>query len=115
MKQIFHDDFLEEDIPRILEEIGDSAFKEFFKCLDKTFAEIESNPLNGVPLERSLALYRKKKFHSVLSPVRGMRADYRVAYRCDFERDELIVLGVGRRIPGQPNDIYAILNTRSPV
>ncbi|MHB1628556.1 MAG: type II toxin-antitoxin system RelE/ParE family toxin [Bacilli bacterium] len=115
MKQIFHDDFLGEDIPRILEEIGDSTFKEFSKCLDKTFAEIESNPPNGAPLERSLALYRKKKFHSVLSPSRGMRADYRLVYRCDFEIDELVVLGVGRRNPGQLNDIYTILNTRSPI
>ena len=69
MKQIFHDDFLGEDIPRILEESGDSAFKEFSKCLDKTFVEIENNPPNGAPLERSLALYRKKKFHSVLSGI----------------------------------------------
>lgn len=58
---MFHDDFLGEDIPRILEEIGDFVFKEFSKCLDKTFADIESNPPNGAPLERSLALYRKKE------------------------------------------------------
>ena len=115
MKQIFHDDFLGEDIPRILEEIGYSAFKEFSKCLDKTFAEIESNPPNGAPLERSLALYRKKKFHSVLSPSRGMRADYRLVYRCDFEIDELVVLGVGKRMPGHPEDIYTILDVRAPI
>ncbi len=91
MKQVFHEDFLGEDIPRI------------------------GNPPNGAPLGRSLALYRKKIFHSVLSPLRGMRADYRLVYRCDFEKDELIVLGVGRRIPGHPDDIYSILAVRSPI
>lgn len=86
MKQVFHEDFLGEDIPRILEEIGDSAFSEFFKCLDKTFAEVER-----------------------------YAADYHVVYRCDFQTDEFIILGVGRPMPGHPDDIYSILAARSPI
>lgn len=55
------------------------------------------------------------KFHSAWSPPPGMRADYRLVYRCDTKRDELIVLGIGKRIPGEPDDIYSLLSMRTSI
>lgn len=115
MNHIFHDDFLWKDIPRIQQEMGEAEFDEFTKCLDKAFEEIERNLPDGAPLERSLAAYRKKKFHSLRRPPQGMRADYRLVYRCDLERNDLILLGVGKRKPGKPDDVYAIITQRTPI
>jgi len=118
MSRIDHPDFFDVDLSRIEEEIGDNArFEEFLVCLDKSVLEIMKNPAHeGAPLTRPpLATYRKKRFHSMLRPPQGLSADMRLVYRCDLSTDTLHVLGVGKRHPYQKDDIYALLNTRSPI
>lgn len=114
MKQINHPEFYEVDLPRLERELGSGErLAELLACLDRAIEEIKAAPPSGSMLERTLDSYRKKKFHSVLRPPHGMRTDYRLIYRCDG--DLLLILGVGKRNPGQPNDIYTILNSRTPI
>ncbi|MCL6626295.1 hypothetical protein [Alicyclobacillus shizuokensis] len=119
MNRIDHQAFFDTDLPRIEEEMGDDAkFAEFLECLDKAIDEIMRDPANeGAPLQRPplAPTYRKKKFHSVRRPPRGQKADMRLVYRCDLTANTLYVFGVGKRRPYQDNDIYALLNPRSPI
>lgn len=116
MKRINHPEFFDGDLPRIEKELGsEEQLVEFLHCFDKAILEIEVDPSGGASLERSLAVYRKKKFHSVRRPPQGTRADYRLIYRYEVTTDTLFVLGTGKRMPGQSDDVYAILNARTPI
>ncbi len=116
MRRIHHPEFFAVDLPRIEKEL-DSAERlaEFLYCFDKAILEIKFDPADGAPLKMSLAVYRKKKFHAVRRPPHEMRADYRLIYRYEAITDTLFVLGAGKRKPGQSDDIYAILNARTPI
>ncbi len=118
MRRVDHPEFYSRDLPRLEEEFGNRvAFVECLEAFDKAIREITRNPQEeGAPLERSpLTTYRKKKFHSQLRPSQGAKADMRIVYRVDIEKDTLYVLGLGKRRPLDPDDIYAILNIRSHI
>lgn len=118
MNRIDHPDFFDVDLPALEAEFGDDGkFTEFLTLLDKAVFEVMKDPANeGASLTRApLAEYRKKKFHSMLRPPKGLSADMRLVYRCDRAQNTLYVLGVGHRHRFQSNDIYARLNTRSPI
>jgi mRNA-degrading endonuclease RelE of RelBE toxin-antitoxin system len=118
MNQLDHPDLYSVDLPRLESEFGDEQkFEEFLAAFDKTILQIKKDPASeGAPLTRPpLATYRKKKFHSQLKPPQGDKADMRLLYRFDPVNNTLYVLGVGKRRPYQSNDIYALLNIRSPI
>lgn len=116
MKRINHPEFFNVDLPRIEKELdSEERLTEFLYCFDTAVLEIKIAPSDGTQLERLLAMYRKKKFHSVRRPPNGERADYRLIYRYDVTADTLFVLGAAKRMPGQSDDIYAILNARKPI
>lgn len=116
MKQVFHQSFLTQDIPRIREGMTEIQFAEFSRCVDKALSQITKNPPDGAPLERvPLDVYRKKKFHSVINPPQQIKADMRLIYRCDVPRNIILVFGVGKRKPHEPDDIYEILNQRDRI
>ena len=115
MKRISHPDFFSIDLPRLEEQLGDEArFTECIRCLDQALLELSRDPLHeGVALALPpLTEYRKKKFHSVLRPASGSRADMRLIYRYDSKLDTLYVLGVGKRTPREADDVHHLLNTR---
>lgn len=112
MKRIHHPEVFDVDIPRIEKEL-DSAERlaEFLYCYDKAILEIKVVPSDGAPLKRSLAVYRKKKFHTVRRPPHEVRADYRLIYRYEAATDTLFVLGLASVNRANP----AILNARTPI
>jgi len=119
MNRIDHRDFFDIDLPRLEAEFGDEEkFVEFLASLDKAVQEIMNAPADeGAPLTRSPlgSTYRKKKFHFMLRSPQGIKTDMRLVYRWDINTNTLHVLGVGKRRPYQSNDIYEILNPRSPI
>lgn len=83
-------DFFDVDLPRIEAEMGDGArFEEFLACLDKAILEITRNShAEGSPLVRPpLSAYRKKKFHSVRKPPKGVSTDFRLVFRYESETE----------------------------
>lgn len=118
MKRVDHPALFDADLPRIEAEIVDYVqFEELLACLDKAVVEIQRDPVSeGAPLTRPpLSTYRKKKFHSMLSPPQGMKADMRLVYRCDLTTNTLFILGVGQRKLRDPDDVYRVLHERSPI
>ncbi|RIV17187.1 hypothetical protein D2Q93_15815 [Alicyclobacillaceae bacterium I2511] len=119
MRRVDHEKFFDMDLPRIESEFqNEERFVEFLFCLDKAIHEIMRDPANeGAPLVRPplAPTYRKKKFHSVLTPKHGVKADMRLVYRYDTEHDVLYVFGVGIRKPHASEDVYEILNPRDQI
>lgn len=119
MNRVDHQYFFDVDLPRIEGEFGDDmVFDEFLDCLDKAVHEIMKDPANeGASLTRPplAPTYRKKKFHSMRRPPQGKKADMRLVYRCDIATNTLYVFGVGKRLPYKVDDIYEILNPRTPI
>lgn len=103
MNRFNHQDFFDVDLPKIESDIAnDKQFEEFLACLDKAIIEITKNPTNEeVPLKRPplAPTYRKKKFHSLLKPPKGMKADMRLVFRCNLSKNTLYIFGVGKRRP----------------
>lgn len=119
MKRIDHKDFFGIDLPKLEAEFDDQeAFTKCLVSLDRAIREIMKDPTNeGTPLVKPplAPTYRKKKFHSVLAPHQGVRADMRLVYRYDFSQNILYVFGVGKRKPYAPDDIYKVLSPRNQI
>lgn len=119
MNRVDHQDFFDIDLPKLKDEFREeNQFVEFLNCLDKAVREIMKDPANeGAPLTHPplAPTYRKKKFHSIVHPRQGMKADMRLVYRCDLAANTVYVFGVGKRRTYQIDDIYKMLSTRTPI
>lgn len=105
----FHRAVLEVDLPKLARLYGDpQAWAAIRRQIDKALNEILRSPAGrGAPLKRPpLAGWRKYKFHSERRPAPYARPDMRIIYR--VQGQEIQVLAVGRRLPGQPDDVYAV-------
>lgn len=109
----FHRAILEVDIPKLIRLHGDPRTRATIRRqIDQALNEILEDPTRrGAPLKRPpLVGWRKYKFHSKRRPAPFSRPDMRVIYR--VHGLEVQVLAVGRRLPGHPDDVYAVGESR---
>lgn len=110
----FHSAVLAIDIPKLARIYNDpKAYAVIRRLIDKALNEIFQDPAGqGAALRRPpLAGWRKYKFHSTSRPAPYARPDMRIIYR--VQGQEVQVLAIGRRLPGHPDDIYAVGDSRS--
>lgn len=109
----YHPDVVRIDLPKLFARLGSNdRVEEFLRQFNKAIDEVLAG--KGIPESEMRIPYRgwyRKKFHSRLAPKHGERADMRLIYRLEGD-DTLHVLAVGMRLPGSPDDVYAIGENR---
>lgn len=111
----FHPKVLSEDVPRLVQEFPhEQAYDEVVLSLRRALLLIARAPLIAGAECRYPPLlgWRKEKFHSVLKPPAGMRADMRIIFRPKpgGSSNEFQVRAIGKRRLRHPLDIYECAN-----
>jgi len=112
----FHPDVGAVDLPALVRGCTTpEQAAELLGQVQRAIAEVIAGP--GRPIHDVLPPYKgwhRKKFHAVRRPAEGARADLRLIYRYQASPHgaTLRVLATGRRIPGHPDDIYALHQSR---
>ncbi|MHB9145060.1 MAG: type II toxin-antitoxin system RelE family toxin [Symbiobacteriia bacterium] len=111
-KVIFHPAIASEDLPKLHRQFPDRG-RQILRQIHAAISEIIAGI--GVPqsdMEPPYKGWYRKKFLSSTRPSLGSRADLRLIYQFSDDHSELRVLAVGRRLPGDPDDVYAVHVTR---
>lgn len=112
----YHKAVATQDMPRVLARLGSTTrLREFVLQLNRAIIDIANG--RGVPaspLRPPLTGWQRKRFHSRRSPTQGVNADARLIFRIDDGGQTLYILAVGLRLPGEPDDIYALSGKRLP-
>ena len=111
-KVIFHPSIASEDLPKLNRQFPDRGpriLRQIHLAINAIIAGI------GVPQSDMQPPYKgwyRKKFFSSTRPSLGSRADLRLIYQFSGDHSELRILAIGRRLPGDPDDVYAVYATR---
>ena len=102
---VFRRRVLRVDIPRLTREFPDpSRFAEAQQCLARAVESIASHPEWGKELQGKLSGWLSYAWPSASEPDWDPWPDMRLVYR--VEQGRLVILAIGRRKPGEPDDVY---------